>query len=45
MSKTKSKNKEEILKAFKKIALIDSCIKGFNKQDPWLGIRELTLSF
>ena len=45
MSKTKSKNKEEILKAFKKIALIDSCIKGFNKQDPWLGIRELTLTF
>ena len=35
----------KILKAYKRIAHIDSCIKGFNKQNPWLGIRELTLSF
>ena len=35
----------KILKAYKRIAYIDSCIKGFNKQNPWLGIRELTLSF
>tara|TARA_B100001750_G_C15435199_1_gene560485 strand:+ start:110 stop:1030 length:921 start_codon:yes stop_codon:yes gene_type:complete len=42
---TKEKNKEKILKAFKKIALIDSCIKGLNKQNPWISLRELTLTF
>ena len=37
--------KEEIYKAFKEIALIDCSIKGHKKQNPWLGIRNLTLTF
>ena len=45
ISKSKSSNKDQILKALKKIALIDSCIKGFDKQNPWLQLRELTLTF
>ena len=44
-SKSGSDNKHRILKAFKKIAIIDSCIKGLDKQNPWLAIRELTLTF
>ncbi len=42
---SKEIDRYKILKAYKRIALIDSCIKGFNKQNPWLGIRELTLTF
>tara|TARA_Y100000588_G_C14236758_1_gene917681 strand:- start:204 stop:1175 length:972 start_codon:yes stop_codon:yes gene_type:complete len=42
---SKQVNEQQILKALKSIAFIDSCIKGFNKQNPWLGIRELTLTF
>ena len=42
---SKEVDRYKILKAYKRIAHIDSCIKGFNKQNPWLGIRELTLSF
>lgn len=42
---SKNVHSKEILKAYKSIALIDASIKGFNKQNPWLGIRELTLSF
>ena len=34
-----------ILEAFKKIAQIDSSIKGFVSKNAWLGIRELTLTF
>ncbi len=46
LSKTsKEVDKFKILKAYKRIAFIDSCIKGFNNQNPWLGIRELTLTF
>jgi len=46
LSKTSREvDRYKILKAYKRIAHIDSCIKGFNKQNPWLGIRELTLSF
>ena len=37
--------KNRVLNAFKEIALIDSSIKGFTRQNPWLGIRELTLTF
>ena len=42
---SKEINEFRILKAFKKIAEIDSSIKGFINQNPWLGIRELTLTF
>ena len=42
---SKEISETRILKAFKKIAEIDSSIKGFIKQNPWLGIRELTLTF
>ena len=42
---SKEVDRYKILKAYKRIAFIDSCIKGFNKQNPWLGIRELTLTF
>ena len=42
---SKEVDRFKILKAYKRIAFIDSCIKGFNKQNPWLGIRELTLTF
>ena len=42
---SKEVDRFNILKAYKRIAFIDSCIKGFNKQNPWLGIRELTLTF
>ena len=41
----KKVSKIRVLKAFKEIALIDASIKGFVKQNPWLGIRELTLTF
>ena len=37
--------KEKIYKAYKTIAFIDSCIKGYKNQNPWLGLRELTLNF
>ena len=36
---------EKIYKAYKTIAFIDSCIKGYKNQNPWLGLRELTLNF
>ena len=42
---SKEVDRYKILGAYKRIAFIDSCIKGFNKQNPWLGIRELTLTF
>ena len=42
---SKEIDRYKIQKAYKRIAYIDSCIKGFNKQNPWLGIRELTLRF
>ena len=35
----------KILEAIKKIAQIDSSIKGFVSKNAWLGIRELTLTF
>ena len=41
----KGVGKNRVLDAFKEIALIDSSIKGFTNQNPWLGIRELTLTF
>jgi len=34
-----------IKKALQEIAQIDSSIKGFINQNPWLGIRQLTLTF
>ena len=34
-----------INKALQEIAQIDSAIKGFINQNPWLGIRQLTLTF
>ena len=34
-----------INKALQEIAQIDSAIKGFISQNPWLGIRQLTLTF
>jgi len=37
--------KKRILKAFKEIAQVDSSIKGLDFQNPWLGLRELTLTF
>ena len=42
---SKEISQHKILEAFKNIAFIDSCIKGFSTQNPWLGIRELTLTF
>ena len=42
---SKEINQHQILKAFKNIAFIDSCIKGFSNQNPWVGIRELTITF
>ena len=42
---SKEINEYQILKAFKSIAFIDSCIKGFSNQNPWVGIRELTITF
>ena len=41
----KGVGKNRVLDAFKEIALIDSSIKGFTNQNPWLGLRELTLNF
>jgi len=42
---SKEIDQHQILKAFKNIAFIDSCIKGFSNQNPWVGIRELTITF
>tara|TARA_Y100000590_G_scaffold122407_2_gene140104 strand:+ start:99 stop:1070 length:972 start_codon:yes stop_codon:yes gene_type:complete len=42
---SKDINSKDILNAYKSIALIDASIKGFDKQNPWLSIRELTLNF
>ena len=42
---SKEIDQHQILKAFKSIAFIDSCIKGFSNQNPWVGIRELTITF
>jgi len=45
LKSSKRIEKTKVIKAFTQIALIDSSIKGFTKDNPWILIRELTLNF
>ena len=42
---SKNTDKKVIESCIKKIALIDSSIKGQSKNNPWIEIKDLTLEF